>query len=307
MLKKRQKQTLNSRRPGSLPDSNFRRNTVVISSKQRALQQRQQSVTQRQADAVAMRQSVLRKRRIITIIVFAVALLLLYRLQISDVALQTNTKLSPLSSSEKTKYSSEITEYIASNVLFKQSWLVHSDDVAKSLQAKYPEVSDVSLKNSTPFSNVATAQIEFRKPILIYKTARDTQYIDADGVLFDTNRYSNVPTSTLPVVEDQGGISLLAGQRVLSRPVIQEVAQIYTLVPKLYGPKATVTGIILPRSSREVQAKISGQPYVIKFSSERPIGDQIAELSALMGYLKANKVIPAQYIDVRVENKAFYK
>ncbi len=308
MFNSKHKNSSARQRSSSNTDSSFRRNNIVISSSQRALKEHQQSVSQRQTDAVDRRRRALFKRRTSAVIICAILVLCALRLQITQVSIvQSKDSTVSLTTGQQDAYGALINRYIGEHVLLRQSWLLDSSDLTRYVQKDSPEVSSVALRSRNPFSTTATANLEFRKPQLLYKGIGHTQFIDNQGVIFGNNRYKNVPMQTLPIVEDQGGTAPAVGQTVLSRPIIVDIAQIYTKLPLLYPPKTRVSGIVLPRTSREIQAKIGGQKYYIKFSSERRIADQIGELRQLLSYLSRNNITPSEYIDVRVENKVFYK
>ena len=307
MFHTKQKNKQQSRRASNNSTTSFRRNNVVVSSRQREVLEHQQSVSQRQTDAFKRRKHLLLKRRVYALVTSIIIIVTGYRMQISHLNLTRLPTTTPLSTKQSDEYLSAIDHYISQHIILRQSWLLNTDELTQAIQHNSPEVVAVKVATRNPIVTTASVMLEFRKPLLVYKGLAGVEYIDAQGVIFSINRYKNVPVATLPVVEDQGGIVPDPGQTVLSKPVITDIAHIYTDLPLLYPKNTRVTGVILPRSSREIQAKISGQPYYIKFSTDRSISDQMGELRQLLPYLASNHIVAAQSIDVRVENKAFYK
>lgn len=119
--------------------------------------------------------------------------------------------------------------------------------------------------------------------------------------------HPSVPTTKLIRIEDQSGVVLEEGSSVLTSQLVQFVGQVHSKVPQLYGEGTTVSKVIIPRSTREVQIQVANQPYLIKFSSTRNLDEQVGELGQLLVYLKQNNITPSSYIDVRTAHKAFYR
>ncbi|MNT76825.1 hypothetical protein D3C72_2158760 [compost metagenome] len=59
-------------------------------------------------------------------------------------------------------------------------------------------------------------------------------------------------------------------------------------------------------TTREIDLRIRGVSSYIKLLIDRPVGQQIEDLTRALAYLKSKGQEPT-YIDVRVSNKAFYK
>ena len=65
--------------------------------------------------------------------------------------------------------------------------------------------------------------------------------------------------------------------------------------------------VIIPASTtRQVELRIKKVSYPVKFSVDRPAGEQTEDMARVIKYLKSKGVNP-DYVDVRVSGKAFYK
>lgn len=307
-MRKRQKISNSSRRPNVQTDGYFRRNAVVISKSQREVAAHKQTVSQRQLDE---KRRLSKQRSKLTIICISILLLViagLVRMRISDVRV---TPVAPAAFNStvainESVYSQSIEEYIGQNVPLRQSWLLDSNSLERQLQEKHPEIQSLTVSGSLVKASTVV-QVQFRKPAFVLNTGENSLFIDKNGVLFTINHYKNVDINRLPSVENMGSGIAQTGDRIVTATVAQAIAELYTLLPTVYSDGAVVSTVLLPRSAREVHIKVSTHPYVIKFSVERAIAQQIGELRALLGFLRSSNASPVEYIDIRIEGKAFYK
>ena len=305
--KQSQKPTGRNRQASGSMNEAFRRNNIVVSKRQRETALRQQSVTQRQADKKRAETHQQIKRRALLVIGFVAILTLGYRMSLTSVALQSNAS-ARLVSSKKDQYEAAILKSYRASTIANQSWLLDTAALNKSVMSQFPEVGQLNFSTSAPLSTALKVNIRFRAPVFTWRDASNLdQFVDKDGVLFGQNLDPAVNTAKLTRIEDQSGTVLQAGTSVLTAELVQFVGQLHAKIPPLYGSGATISRVIIPKSTREVQMQVSGQPYLIKFSSTRDINEEVGELQSLLSFLKTQNVTPSAYIDLRVPHKAFYK
>lgn len=307
-MAKKQKKSLDSRRPNIQTDLYFRRNSVVISKSQREVVAHKQTVSQRQQDAKRKKNVQQKKLIVLTMIGVIGVTSLFIRMRISTVEI-TPTPPARIVSGQvvnESIYSESVEQYIQKNVPGAQSWLVDSAELERTLQNRHPEVQSVVI-DSNVFSGALNVRLQFRKPAFVLSTGENSLFIDVKGVIFTVNQYPGITISALPAVEDQGSGIAQTGEKIVTTTVAASIAKLYASLPGLYDGGAVVSKVLLPRSSREVHVKMSTVPYLIKFTVERDIDSQLGELRSLNGYLRSSNLSPLEYIDVRIEGKAFYK
>jgi hypothetical protein len=242
----------------------------------------------------------------ISALAFVFVLFLFWKMHISSVSVSTNAS-SRLTSDQKESYQSGVLKLARASTVAGQSWLLDEASLDKALVAKYPEVQRITVSTSL-FSSTVKADIRFRKAVFIWRDASgQDQFVDENGVLFKENLDPTVDLKKLIRIEDQSGVVLKAGTSVLTGQLVQFVGQLHTKIPSVYGANATIARIIIPKSTREVQVQVSGQSYLIKFSSVRSLDEQVNDLRSLLTLFKSSNAAPSQYIDLRVSRKAFYK
>lgn len=295
------------RQPKRSVSESFRRNNVVISKSQREIAARQQSVTQRQQDSKKRQIRHARRIRALVLVVIVLVAIVGYRMRINSVSLSSNAS-AKLPTETQALYEKNILESYANHTIAGQSWLLDHAALEQDVKSKFSEVEWVEFSSAAPFSSALKANMRFRKPVFTWKDASgQQQFVDKNGVLFAKNLDPSVDVKKLIAIEDQSGVVLDAGSSVLTETLVQFVGQLHAKLPPLYGNRAVVSRVIVPRSTREVQAQIKGQNYLIKFNSNRNIDEQLGELKTLLAYLKASNSTPGAYIDVRTAHKAFYK
>ena len=72
------------------------------------------------------------------------------------------------------------------------------------------------------------------------------------------------------------------------------------------GDKGAVTDIIIPASTRQVDLKLQGRGYPFKTHTDRDPLQQAEDIINTIKWLDDKKLTP-EYVDVRVEGKAYFK
>lgn len=309
MFKKKQKLN-NSRRPKIQTDGYFRRNAVVVSRSQREVAAHKQTVSQRQLDA--KKRSAQHKAKVMAVVTIAIVLVVtvLLQLRINNISVTTSKPASFSgangSESRRPLYAQSAMEYIHESVPFRQSWLLDSKLLEAHLKHSYPEIKSAKL-GSGFFSTDQTLNLQFRKPAFVLLSDKSSLYIDKEGILFSNNMFPGVDTSKLPVVEDLGSGVAQSGKQIVTSAVARSIAEIYVELPRVYGKNIAISRVILPRSSREVHVALVGGQYIIKFSTDRPIAGQVGELQSLRSFQASSGMSPTEYVDLRIEGRAYFK
>lgn len=195
---------------------------------------------------------------------------------------------------------------ILSDSIFNTNKLtIDTTGIAEALSKRFPELAHVSV--TLPVAGHQPAiYIQPALPALLVKTADNSVFIlDTSGrALINAAQTSKVERLGLPVVEDQTGLPVALGKVALPS---DEVAFIREVVGQLEAKGISITGVILPKGSSEVNLRIEGVPYIVKFNLH---GDARAEAGAYLAvkkHLERENKTPSSYIDVRVDNRAYYR
>lgn len=168
--------------------------------------------------------------------------------------------------------------------------------VTDELYAAEPLLKDIRLERSWP-SRLKVVVIE-RQPSINWVSGNQTFLLDAEGTVIG-------PTSevSLATVVDSANLPVKAGDRVAPRRFVEFVS---TLGSMLAAAGVGVSGYRVPDTTSEVYAQ-TDMGYIIKFDTARSATEQMMDLKSVLTTLSGLKKSPAEYIDLRVPNKAYYR
>lgn len=198
-------------------------------------------------------------------------------------------------------YSQQIQRYLNGRPLERLRASLNTEHLAQYLQVNgSPEVLTINPDLSFDGLGASKIQLVMRKPVVAWKTGSQDLYVDDKGVAFTRNYYSE---PTVKVVDKTGIVAkdnkVLASNRFLGF--------IGRVVGQMKANGYTVTEVTLPaNTTRQVEVIVQDVGYPIKYSVDRPVGEQAEDAARAIRYL-TSKGIAAEYLDVRVSGKAFYK
>ena len=236
--------------------------------------------------------------------------LVVYQLQLS-----TMPKVVSLASSSDVPFLQDSKVYqAAASAMFSESaanrnkLTVNASGIASRLQKRFPELQSVSVSlpvlGSTP-----TVYIRPAEPAMVLAATNGTFIVGENGrALAEATAGTNLSRLHIPSVTDQSGLGVKVGEQVLPRSATSFIS---TVSGQLNQQKITVQSMTLPAAAGELDVYISGKPYFAKFNVEKASADnalqQVGTLIALLKQLDKQGKAPTQYVDVRLDGRAYYK
>lgn len=197
----------------------------------------------------------------------------------------------------------------AAKKAFSASWTSSSkitadtEQIAQEIKLQFPELEAVSITlpliGSQPSVYLHPAQ-----PALLLASADGGLFVlDTSGrAVAKAANIQGLDKLNLPVVQDQTGLPIEVGRTALPRG---NIAFIKEVAGQLKAQDVSVAGIIL--GANQLDVRLEGAPYLVKFNLR---GNARAEAGAFLAakqHLEQEGKTPAEYIDVRVDNKAYYR
>ena len=179
------------------------------------------------------------------------------------------------------------------------------NDLINYLLNDFPELARVDL--TIPFlSSQPTIYLSPTSPALILIEPNGFFAIDSKGrAIAEASNLSSLGLNTLPEVTDLSGVQVSLGKLSLSS---SDVFFIQEVVGQLNVKGYKIAKMTLPSDSAELDVYLVGQSYYIKFNLENnDPRQQAGTFLATIAYLKARGITPTQYIDVRVNGRAYYQ
>lgn len=197
-------------------------------------------------------------------------------------------------------YQQTIQQYFAKHPLERFGFSINRKQFAEDMQTAHPELASVDVDKNWYGGNVAFV-LQFRRPLLVWETGGHRFYVDDQGTAFEYDHFGGKYVA----VSDQSGISPSAsGGSVASNQFINFLGKMVGAVNA--GGKGNVADIIIPASTREVDLKLQGRGYPIKTHTDRDPLKQAEDVINALKWFDSKKITP-QYVDVRVEGKAYFR
>lgn len=196
-------------------------------------------------------------------------------------------------------YIKTIHQYFGSHPFEQFLFSVNDTALSAEVGKAHSEVAAVTAVRD-PVSGLGFA-VSLRQPLMVWKTSHGQFYIDAEGKAFTTNKFAE-PTLQ---VSDNSGISAETSGTVVSGRFISFLGQMVAAInQRQMGKVVAIT--IPPNTTRELDVRLEGRDYPIKTNIDRDPLQQAEDIANALKYFDSKGIKP-QYIDVRVENKAFYR
>ncbi len=181
---------------------------------------------------------------------------------------------------------------------------VDASGIEQSLMDAYPELGRVSVTKPL-LGRYLRVVIYPVKPSFILTTLESQAFLldDSGRALVSVSQIKDSGELSVPTVDDASGVPVALGSQALPK---QTVSFITSVVRLLEADSTEISNITLPRVANELHVRTDGNPYFVKFSLQDDPTQQTGTFLAAKNRLQKNKVIPKQYIDVRVPERAYY-
>lgn len=181
---------------------------------------------------------------------------------------------------------------------------VNGAKISADLKRQFPELQTVSV--SLPvIGDRPKVYIQPAVPQLILVGKNGMFVLDNNGrALISGNQVPRLHDLGIPVVNDQSDIGFETGDIALPRFAVAFITEV---IGQLSAKELRVASATLPIGSNELHVKIEGQPYTVKFNLHGRAREEAGSFIAVKEYLEGQRRVPSEYIDVRVENKAYYR
>lgn len=196
-------------------------------------------------------------------------------------------------------------EILKGSVFNKTKLTINTETTAKKLKDRFPELKDVAI--TIPIaSHKPVFELGPAVPAVVLASASAGPYvIDEQGrAVVKAQEVTSLEKLDLPKVNDESGLGLTLGKPVLPQEDIEFITSLYR---QLKAHSLTVDSMILPTTPNELHLRLAGDRYLVKFDISGDARLQSGALMAVKAELSTKNISPAEYVDVRVRDKVFYK
>lgn len=201
-------------------------------------------------------------------------------------------------------YQSAAEELFSTSLLNKNKVTVNTNTVREGMHARFPELARVTI--SVPFIGGApVVHVVPGVPVLLLNATGELYVLDNSGtVLIRASEVPNIEKLDLPVVVDGSGLTATPGKQALPASNVRFITEV---LGQLKAKGLTITDINLPAGTSEMDVRVSGAGYIGKFNLQGDGRVEAGAYLAVKAQLERGHTVPASYIDVRVEGRAYYK
>jgi hypothetical protein len=174
--------------------------------------------------------------------------------------------------------------------------------LTEQLQKRFPEVSGARVELPI-FSQTPTIHLKVAGAAFTLSSNGQSFIIDSEGVaVAKSSDYPDV--QKLTTLEDQSGFKVELGKQVMSAGAVNFIN---TVVQQSKHSGVEVASLILPQKAQELDMKTTDRPYYVKFYLGGDALLQSGQFLASRHQFDTTNSQPAEYLDVRIPGKIFYK
>jgi cell division septal protein FtsQ len=172
-----------------------------------------------------------------------------------------------------------------------------NEAMVSKLQQADPLLRSVEVRRKWPRGIVVTASL--KQPSLGWSTGNQKYLLDRDGTVIGALSAD----SKLPVVTDGSNLPVQIGARVASARFVAFATE---LVPALAKVGIGAQGLAVTDTTLDLVVS-TNKGYRLIFDTAREVEEEIADLKSVQALLATQNKVPAEYIDLRIAGKAYYK
>lgn len=203
-------------------------------------------------------------------------------------------------------YEQAASTLFASSIMNRTKVTINVSKLTSSLKQRFPELGTISV--SLPI--IGHQPIIYIAPtngrLLLSSLSGKTYVLDDNGRVITTLGNKTMASAFgLPLVADQSGTPVTVGKPILSSDT---VAFIRTVAYEVTQQHQQISRFTLPSGESELDLYLEQQSYFVKFNLEDGSAlQQVGTYLAVRHHLEGEGKTPAQYIDVRLAGRAYYK
>ena len=197
-------------------------------------------------------------------------------------------------------YTNEAGKIFESNISNKSKLTINTKNVEEQLIETFPEF-DIATVTLPVIGRRPTLTVHIRQPALILTTSSNAFIVDLGGkVVAEASVLPSGIKQGLLTIQDQSGLVVRPGNQVLTT---ESVTFIKNIQAQLDDKKLEIIQATLPITPNQIDIRLKDVPYLIKADMS---GNARLQIGAFLA-ARDSGVKPVEYMDIRVEEKVFYK
>lgn len=201
-------------------------------------------------------------------------------------------------------YAAKAQELMGQKPANRTKLTINTADTEQALLTQFPELDGAVLRLPV-LGRKPSLVVSVRRPMLLLATNSKTFVLDRFGIaVSEVGQLDDAAKQGLLVVRDQSGLEVNIGKQAVTTETVSFILQAQAQLSE-NGMK--VSELTLPARVNELDIRLDGLNYFVKTDVSGDARLQIGSFLAVKEHLAGRRVVPAEYIDVRVEEKVFYR
>jgi len=200
-------------------------------------------------------------------------------------------------------YEAYIAKQMNNSFTNKSKLTFNGEPIVVNLQKQFPEVASaivtIPIVGHRPVVHIAVSS-----PAFILGSTSGAYYISADGKPLVRVSEVESPLSNIITVTDETSLPVTIGKQILPTDTVSFISDV---IRQLQATSIPIQSVTLPQEANELQVRIVGEPYVIRYNTLGDARTETGTFLAVKKRLEGSREAPKEYIDVRVEERAYYK
>lgn len=194
---------------------------------------------------------------------------------------------------------------ITDNIGSRTKLSINRQEITEKLQARFPELENIEI--STPlFANRAVIETKIARPEVLLKNGTDSFLLNNRGValLNTTKEQTSLKTDKIVTVTDQSSLQAEIGKQALTS---NQVAFIREINWQAQAKKLGIDTITIKARGGELEVRHTGVPYMVKYNLNEDARKSFGTFYSTKEYIEEKNISPAEYMDVRIPERAYIK
>lgn len=238
------------------------------------------------------------------LLVFCLGYVLSINSQAKVVIVDGQDKAAPSELRNRETYEAAAQEMLKSSPLNYTKLTLNTNAFAEALTQRFPELANATV--TLPLINRRPViYLEPAHPAFILANKNGLYVVDEQGrALTKVDEQGSQAPARLPVITDETGQEVVLKTVVIPARQVQFMQEVQA---QLNARQITVTAFTLPATPNQLLVKLQGLPYYLKLTFSGDARQQSGAYLALKQHLDEHNVVPAEYVDVRVDERVYYK
>jgi hypothetical protein len=206
---------------------------------------------------------------------------------------------------QPTKVYEERAQQLLKGSLMNRSKLtINTDKLASQLENEFPELGQIVV--AIPLiSRRPLLQTSPAAPSIILSGKGGSFVIDNRGIpILKANKLPSSVKERLPVVTDSSDTSIELGKQIVTTELVAFIEAVHA---QLRAKDVLIEAYTLPSLANELHVRLVGKGYLVKFNTGADPKGQVGTFLVVQERLDSENKSPSEYIDVRVDERAYIK